>query len=430
MQEYVRRFAEGAEYAGAISWPAQLGSLASQPHSNRHFLFVTAPFGRFSPTLGETLRASGARCSRVLFNGGDAIDWGLRHAIVYRGRGAAWPHWLEAQIRTRHVTDIIVHGEGHPYGAAALDIARRLGLRCHIFEQGYFRPDWITLERVGVNATSDLPRDPDVYRREAALLPPQRAILVGKITPAAVRNIGLFHLMQYAFAPIFSGYSPPYPYTPLQQLTGHARRYVSARFQKARRARQLLQVLDATGPIFLALLQRPGDSQLTRHSRFSSVAAFIDEVVRSFAIHAPDDARLLFKIHPLDHGLENHAATVHSAAKAAGMAGRVICIDGGHLPTLIRASSGVLSVNSTGGLTAIEYGRPALTLGRAIYDLPGLTHQSGLDRFWTAPEAPDLSLYKAFRRVVMKRTQINGAFSTAKGIDIAVHEAARRLLEA
>ena len=174
-----------------------------------------------------------------------------------------------------------------------------------------------------------------------------------------------------------------------------------------------------SGPIYLALLQRPGDSQLVRYSTLGTVAAFIEHVVASFAQHAPAGVRLLFKAHPLDHGIEPHEETLRRAAARWGVSDRVHYTDVGHFPSLVRASVGVVSVNSTGGLTAIEFQKPTAVLGQAIYDLPGLTHQSGLDRFWTAPEAPDPALYRAFRNVVMARTQINGAYSTRHGVRLA-----------
>ncbi|WP_250313331.1 capsular polysaccharide export protein, LipB/KpsS family, partial [Escherichia coli] len=33
------------------------------------------------------------------------------------------------------------------------------------FEEGYLRPQFITVEEGGVNAYSSLPRDPDFYRK-------------------------------------------------------------------------------------------------------------------------------------------------------------------------------------------------------------------------------------------------------------------------
>ena len=97
---------------------------------------------------------------------------------------------------------------------------------------------------------------------------------------------------------------------------------------------------------------------------------------------------------------------------------------------MVRAAVGVISVNSTGGLSAIEFGRPTITLGSAIYSLPGLTHQGGLDRFWHAPEAPDADLLVAFRAVVMAQAQINGDFSTQAGMARVAPEAARRMIAA
>ncbi len=63
-----------------------------------------------------------------------------------------------------------------------------------------------------------------------------------------------------------------------------------------------------------------------------------------------------------------------------------------------------------------------------IYDMQGLTHQGGIDSFWTSAEAPDSSLYEAFRDVMMATTQVNGAYATKRGRELAVPEAARRLL--
>jgi capsular polysaccharide export protein len=205
---------------------------------------------------------------------------------------------------------------------------------------------------------------------------------------------------------------------------------VKQAIRKTATAKQVQSILDDPGPLFLALLQRPGDAQLTHDAKFGEMGDFVEHVVESFAAHAPVEARLCFKVHPLDQGIEPHEKIVKRAAEAAGVAGRVTCVDGGHFPTMVRAAVGVISVNSTGGLAAIEAGRPAITLGHAIYTLPGLTHQGGLDRFWVDPEGPDAALLVAFRAVVMAQTQINGDFSTPAGIALVAPEAARRMMAA
>lgn len=394
----------------------------------RHFLFVTAPFGAFSRELAARLRQEGARCSRVLLNGGDVLDWGLSHACAYFGPLAGWPDWLSETVRRERVTDLILYGDCNPYCADAKKVAAGLGLPTQIFEQGYFRPFWITLERDGVNANSRLRRDPELCRKLNLAPAPAEPVWLAPLTPPAVRRIFAYHVALGLLHPVFSRYRPPYVYSAHRQMAGHVRRYLVQRLTRWRARRELAQALAQPGPIFVALLQRPGDSQLMRHSPFRSTADFIRRVVESFAAFAPTEARLIFKSHPLDPGLEPHAKVIAQAAAEAGVADRIRFVDDGDLNALLERVSGVVTINSTSGLSALEYGQPTVVLGKAIYDIPGLTHQRGLDVFWTSPEAPDAELFEDFHRLEMARTQINGAYATRRGVELAVPEAARRLL--
>jgi capsular polysaccharide export protein len=97
------------------------------------------------------------------------------------------------------------------------------------------------------------------------------------------------------------------------------------------------------------------------------------------------------------------------------------------LPTLLNKSQGVVVVNSTTGLSAIHHNRPLKTLGRALFDMPGLTFQGSLDRFWQEKTQPDPELFRAFRRVVLDRAQVNGSFFTDTGMELAVGGALERL---
>ena len=399
---------------------------AASARRQRHFLIVTAPFGRLSRVLAAHLREQGARCRRVILNGGDLADWGLAESLFYRGPRDGWSGWLEHRLVADGVTDLILHGDSQAYAAEAIGVARRRGLAVHVFEEGYFRPHWVTLERDGVNARSRLPRDPDYYR--GVVVGPECAIRpVGRITPPAIRQISAYHLWRYAAHPLLPNYRSPYLYSAAAQAWGHVRRYLAQRVNRTAKLKRIEAIFDGS-PVFMALLQRPGDSQLTCHSPFSGTEEFITTVVESFAREAPAGSRLLFKTHPLDHGLEPHERHVRSAAAKAGVADRVFLADDGHFPTMIAAARAVLSVNSTGGLSSLEAGLPTIALGRALYDMPGLTHQGGLDSFWRSPTAPDRALFRSFRAAVMAACQINGAFSTRDGVRLVAREAARRLM--
>lgn len=166
------------------------------------------------------------------------------------------------------------------------------------------------------------------------------------------------------------------------------------------------------------------------HSPFESVFCAIEDVLRSFARHAPADALLVLKNHPLDTGLIDYRGLSARLSEELKIADRVHFIDAGHLPTLLEHAQGVVVVNSTVGLSALHHGCRLIALGSAIYDMQGLTWQSGLDTFWRDATVPDIELYRAFLDYVVHYTQINGDFYTKTGIEMAVAGAVHRLVAA
>jgi capsular polysaccharide export protein len=404
-----------------------VGKAANNNH--RHFLIILGPFGPFTSALAASLRGMGAKCSRVILNGGDLYDWGFRDGLAYRGGRRGFDAWLQGVVAREQVTDLIIYGDAHPYCVAAKGVAAALGLSLWVMEQGYFRPFWVTLERGGVNGNSSLPREPGYYLRAAAALAEPIDTWLPPLTPRAVRNIFRYHAAALLAGAAFPRFRMPYRYGVLDQFQGHARRYLGQKLFRRRHAADVARALEGEGPLFVVILQRPGDSQLDAHSPFASVAEFIGHVIGNFADYAPSNARLLFKSHPLDHGLERHRGEIGRAARAYGLKGRVFFSDAGDLAKLIPHVDGAITVNSTAGLAMIGHGVPTVVLGEAIYDISGLTHRAPLELFWTAREVPDPELYAAFRKVVIAQTQIGGAYADPHGLTMAARSAARRLMQ-
>ncbi len=109
---------------------------------------------------------------KVNFNGGDRLTWRLPNAIDFTGRPDEWPDALARIIAFREITDVVLFGDCRPLHSAAIAVCARLHIPVHVFEEGYIRPDWVTLELGGVNGNSTLPRDPDFYVNCARDLPP------------------------------------------------------------------------------------------------------------------------------------------------------------------------------------------------------------------------------------------------------------------
>lgn len=393
----------------------------------RSFLFLQGPPGPFFKQLAAGLRTRGHHCHRINLNGGDWFDW-RGTADNFSGTPDSWPAFLQEVIKSHKVTDIILFGDCRLYHRSARACAIDQGIAVHVFEEGYIRPDWITLERDGVNGNSSLPRDPEAYACLAASLPPvpDHERIAPSVRQRATEAIGYF-LASLLLTPRFPGYRSHRPYPILSEFRGWTVRMIA----HAGARRRAAQAMAELGPrrYFLFPLQLDSDHQIRIHSPFAGMRDALATILKSFASHAPEDVALFVKEHPLDNGLHNWRETVMALAYAFGIQDRLVFIEQGDLYTIVEASAGVVTVNSTTGTLALAAGIPVIVLGTAVYDVPGITFQAPLDRFWIAPTAADAALYDAFRRVLVARCLLRGGFSSRAGRSLLLPAAMERLLE-
>lgn len=161
---------------------------------------------------------------------------------------------------------------------------------------------------------------------------------------------------------------------------------------------------------YLVSLQVHNDSQITHHSHYKNVEAFIEEVLISFAHFAPKNTTIVFKHHPLDRGHRDYTYFITKLANKLDVSQRVFYGCDMHLPSLIRASLGMITINSTTGLQSVYHKKPTKTMGKALYDIKGITDQKPLDEFWQNPTPPDYEFYLQFREYLIQQTQLNGSF--------------------
>ncbi|HEV2363239.1 MAG TPA: capsular biosynthesis protein [Caulobacteraceae bacterium] len=383
---------------------------AAPPLSDRRFLLATMPAGPFGRRLARALKGMGASCARVIVNGGDLWDWGLKDTVFVRAPFEAWCEEIGRILAAREITDVIVFGDGAAYSAGALAAARSAGVRAFVLENGYQRPHWVTVEREGVNANSGLPRSPEAYADVETGPLGEAPPPVGAITPYHTAHMIAYFAGVILAWPFFRNYRYPYALRIWPQAWGHVRRYVIWLARHRAREREGLALLADPRPFFLACLQREGDSQLLKHSELKTNRAFMAAVIRSFAAHAPVDSYLIIKNHPLDPGVEDLQASCEALAWSHGLAGRVRFLDGGAFAPLGHAAAGVVAVNSTAALAALEFGAPVKLMGRALFDIEGLVDPKPLDEFWAAPSAPDPELLARFRRRLALTTQVYGSY--------------------
>ncbi len=378
--------------------------------------------------LGQGLIEAGHTVHKVNFNGGDRLFWRLPNGIDFRGSLEEWPSAFEALVREHGITDVTLFGDCRDHHRPSIEVCRKLGIPVHVFEEGYIRPDWVTLELGGVNGHSSLPRDPIWYRETAAALPP---VPPHAQVPASFRRRATEGLL-YNVADVLTRWHYPHwnnhrPWHPVVEGVGWFRK-LRRRQEREIYSGQLLAHLEASGaPYFLFPLQLDSDAQIRLHSPFSGILPALHKIVKSFARHAPADTRLVVKEHPLDNGVRDWQQETADMAARFGVAERVDYLPWGDIVPVAQRARGMVTVNSTSGTLGLAMGVPVVALGHAVYDVPDITHQDGLDAFWTDPVAPDAETFAAFRRVLVERCLIPGGFFSEEAIAKVVRHAVARL---
>jgi capsule polysaccharide modification protein KpsS len=180
--------------------------------------------------------------------------------------------------------------------------------------------------------------------------------------------------------------------------------------RRSRDRKTAARFLAWVGDRYFVPLQLASDYQVSHHSPYGSVRDFIAEVMESFGVNAASDAVLLFKHHPKDP-YEDYSAFIEQEAARLGLGGRVLYCVNGHLPTILNSCTGVITINSTVGISALHHRRPLCVRGTAIYGLEGLVTRD-LAEFMKKPWTfvPDRELFEGFRNYHLMTTQAAGNF--------------------
>lgn len=391
-------------------------------HDNgRSFLLLQGPCTAFFRRLARHLIHQGHRVRVLNFNGGDyAFRLGLP-CHTFRGKLSDLPGFL-ADIWQRHaITDQVMFGDRRPVHRPAVEHAASHGVRTHVFEEGYLRPHWITLEREGVNGHSLLPRNPDWFIAAAERLTPTPPTRFRSSFKVRAMDDVAYHVAGLVNPLIYPHYRNHAPVTAPVEYAGYVKRFLQLRMRHLKQdAVRIKQLASSTAPYFVLPLQLNGDAQIRDHSRFKDMRDVITDVMTSFAKHAAPDTQLVIKNHPLDMGLLDYASYIQRKALKLGVEQRVIYLESGDLNQLLPGASGMVTVNSTAGLVALEHRCPTLTLSDPIYAIRGLTSSSTLNAFWEEAERPDATLLQSFLTTLQHCTQVNGGFYCNTGIDLAI----------
>lgn len=270
--------------------------------------------------------------------------------------------------------DVLLFNGRHNLFVTVLDqVAELLDCRKLVFEQGLFRPNYLTIDGRGVNFRNSidsleglLSPTPWAYQTRTLYQDLTRMMpLEGDEPWDCKRRVGLFGLsLAYAGMKLE-------PKWRLFLRSAENRDLLEAACLPPRKIAPTTNILENIYAderydyVILCPLQVETDTQILLHSpRIRDMQSLVDTVsaaVTAFNRRSPRKACVLFKIHPCE-------PRVPSVTQPGAYV-----INESKVPEILhRRCDLAITLNSTAGIEAIEAHTPVITLGDAFYSFPGV----------------------------------------------------------
>ena len=375
-------------------------------------LFLVGPIGTFFARFSDYLENNNIRTYKILF---PLHEYGFSQSriIKYDQDIKVFKDFLRETIINYEIKHIFMYGNVLIPHKQALDLAKELNfvgkdIKTHIFELGYSRPNFVTLENDGINYNSSLIKSRKFYSNQDSY-----SVLPVPKKHARLRIRKIWKTISF-INHSFKNYKivekdhklQPKPIYIWFQIKGFFLKYFFF-FTEYKLKNYLLR-----NKFFLVILQVSTDSQLTEGSDIKDNKKFIYEVIKEFAEAKRNDINLVFKHHPRDRGYTNYHNEIQNLANEFGVSNNVFYIHDYYLSKLFQNSNcmGTVLINSTVGYQSLYHSVPVKSLGITPYNIKGLSDQKDLASFFKNPSPVDKLLFNKFYKYILENSQINGNF--------------------
>ena len=383
---------------------------------NKEILFLQGPMGSFFKKLQLELHKNNL-VFRIGFNKGDEFFSLKTNFYAYRDNSINWRHFINSFLKNKKIKIIFLFGDCRFYHKVAIEEAKKLNIDSYVFEEGYIRPNYITLEKNGVNFYSEIIKNRSQFLNQ---------IKVGNINIFEPKNnfsikktflkMAFQSFLYYLISNIYNFQYPNYFHHREFSVFMEVKYAIINLFRLLKN--KILEFnfvkfckKQYKNKYYLVPLQTYNDSQVKVHSKYDSIEEFIKEVLLSFSEFSSSDKLIFFKHHPVDRGRKNYYKKIMHIANQLNIKSRVKVLYDVHLPTLLKNAIGTVVINSSVGFSSLHHKTPVLCLGKSIYDIDGLTAKNiQLNDFWNAELKVNYNNYKLFRSYLIEKTQINDHF--------------------
>ena len=396
----------------------------------KHIVLLQGPVGPFMDRLHRHLLDGGYRVTRFIFNAGDRwFSSRLKGQISFNGSLVGWNREFERFLLADRPDMVVCFGSERPAHKIARELTGEQAIPLLSLEEGYLRPGFVTVEAGGNNASSPLAGSIPSAEINAEALHAEVANPTDyKSFSSFVRYSGTYYIIRTFFSwksdrELFHRRFFP----PLEAFYWLRNAYRNV-FHGGADNPIIHRLLEHhPSNYFIVPLQVAADSNLKEAAMGWNSQRLIVSGIQSFAKHARQDSQLVFKVHPLERGHNRFESLIQEVSKDHGVLGRVHLIDTGSMGLLARHSAGMITINSTSGLSAIHHGVPLLVIGKAVYEHPKLAvcgnGKPDFDRFWHYSENYPPVAPVAFRHEYLdwlrQQALVRGDFYDTEGIKVA-----------
>ena len=272
---------------------------------NKNILFLQGPMGNFFKKLDTLFKKEGAVTYKIGFNAGDSLFSNHYNYTPYKDTMDNYGSFIENFLLDNKIDKIFLFGDCRFYQSSSIKIAINLNIEVFVFEEGYVRPNYITLEKYGVNDFSHISRDAKFYKKISITdeIKPQNShysqsyMILSAMTYYLVSNIFHFRYPNYKHHRDFSA---------IKEAFFGIRSFFRKQLYSFTESKYLPLIQNnLSKKYFFVPLQTYTDFQILEHSGYKSIEKFIIEVLESFAKSLCKE-HLIFKHHPVDRGRKDY----------------------------------------------------------------------------------------------------------------------------
>lgn len=390
-------------------------------------LLLQGPIGYFFSDLMIQFIKGGANPYKLNFNGGDKYFTykKINNVYDYRGKNSEFKDFLNIFIKENEIDGIILFGDCRPLHKIAIELCKEINIKVFVFEEGYIRPNYVTLEINGVNANSLLMNtiEEELSKYKKTSLEIDKEFEHSKTLQTKhfhnMKKLTKLAILYWLNLEFGKKEYPNYVHHKDGDIFQSAQYWINSyvkkkKYQYEERNIEKMVENEWSKKYFLVALQVYNDSQIKEHSKFRNNKRFIYDTMKSFSKFGREEDMLIIKQHPLDIPYHNYDKFIKILTRLFKLENRVIYVHDLNLPILLRNSKGLVTINSTTGLSALYHQIPVMALGKAMYDIKGLCFQKDINAFWKSANKVNFNDFKKFRNFLIDKTQVVGSFYNEK----------------